>query len=238
MEKVKKQLLQAAINHGTIPMDKVKEILEKLCDAYDVREPDSPTALKGLIVEIDTEIRKYDQTLQFVKHPLDGQEYLVFGMLIANLACKFQPQYTDTERNYFYKLLESLVSREDYGFAWNDIYRVAELIPDTVQRKLSKQRIQDLEIIWTSQGYFLQKDDKIYLGPRAMVEYGNYLKQHFPDYIKDCILCRTIVYWDVKCSECQVKLHRECIRKYLIKKSTCPGCKRTWNTRLSLSQNN
>lgn len=226
----------------------------------EVREPDGLTGIKNLVAEIDSDLRRYEQTLQFIKHPLDGQEYLVFALLIVNLACKFQPQYTDTERNYFYKVLEALVSSDDYGIEWNDFYQIAHLIPANVQRPLSKERIQDLQMIWTKQGYFLEKDDKIYLGPRAMVEYGSYLKQNFPDFIKDCILCNKIVYWvciielilihaflsvsilignsfqDVKCSECNVKLHRECIRKYLIKKSTCPGCKRTWNTRLSLSQ--
>ncbi|XP_013110455.1 non-structural maintenance of chromosomes element 1 homolog [Stomoxys calcitrans] len=236
MDKVKKQLLQAAINHGSIRKDVLRELLANLCDAYDVREPESATALNSFIAEIDASIRTYDQTLQIIKHPLNGEEYLVFALLIVNQACKFQPQYTDTERNYFYKLLETLVSSDDYGIEWMDIYRVANLIPANVQRPLSKQRIQDLETIWMSQGYFLEKDEKIYLGPRSMLEYGNYLKKNFPEYIKDCILCNKIVYWDVKCSECDVKLHRQCIRKYLTKKSTCPGCKRTWNTRLSLSQ--
>ncbi|XP_075160588.1 SMC5-SMC6 complex component Non-SMC element 1 [Haematobia irritans] len=236
MDKVKKQLLQAAINHGCLSMDVLQELLANLCDAYDVRGPDNPTDLKSLIAEIDESIRTYEQTLQLIKHPLNGQEYLVFGLLIINQACKFQPQYTDTERNYFYKLLETLVCSEDYGIEWMDIYKVANLIPANVQKPLAKERVQDLETKWMSQGYFLEKDDKIYLGPRSMVEYGSYLKQHFPDYIRDCVLCNKIVYWDVKCSECNVKLHRDCIRKYLSKKSTCPKCKRTWNTRLSLSQ--
>lgn len=33
MDKVKKLLLQAAINHGTIPMDTLKRLLATLCDA-------------------------------------------------------------------------------------------------------------------------------------------------------------------------------------------------------------
>ncbi|XP_065371938.1 non-structural maintenance of chromosomes element 1 homolog isoform X1 [Calliphora vicina] len=234
MEKVKKQLLQASINYGTMPMDTLKGILSALCDLYEVHQLDEMNAINAIIVEIDTQIRKYDQTLQFIKHPLNGQEYLVFALLLTNQACKFQPNYTDTERKYFYKLLETLASSEDYGIEWNNIYAVASQLPVNAQHPLSKERIQELENIWVSQGYFLALEDKIYFGPRTMLEYGKYLKNNFSDVINDCVLCNNIVYWDVKCSECEVKLHRNCIRKYLIKKSTCPSCKKTWNTRLSL----
>ncbi|KAM7363599.1 SMC5-SMC6 complex component Non-SMC element 1 [Cochliomyia hominivorax] len=234
MDKVKKQLLQAAINHGTMTMDTLKRIIATLCDAYEVHQPDDINTLKGIIIEIDTEIHKYDQTLQFVKHPLNKEEYLVFALLVTNQACKFQPNYTDTERKYFYKLLETLASREDYGIEWNNIYAIANQLPANAQHPLTKERIQDLENIWVAQGYFLFLEDKLYFGPRTMLEYGKYLKSNFSDVITDCILCSKIVYWDVKCSSCEVKLHRECIRKYLIKKSTCPNCKVTWNTRLSV----
>lgn len=41
MENVKKQLLQAAINHGSMPMDMVTEIIAKLCDACKDIVPDT-----------------------------------------------------------------------------------------------------------------------------------------------------------------------------------------------------
>lgn len=116
-------------------------------------------------------------------------------MLIANQACKFQPNYTDTERKFFYKLLETLASEDDYCILWSKIYEVANELPKNAQHPLSKERIQDLEKIWSSQGYFLPVDDKIYFGPRTMLEYGNYLKNNFPELINDCKLCNKIVYW-------------------------------------------
>ncbi|TMW46049.1 hypothetical protein DOY81_008864 [Sarcophaga bullata] len=205
---------------------------DNLFPSYEVNEPDV-NALKGIVAEIDIEVRKYNQTLQFVRHPLNSEEYLVFAMLIPNQACKFQPNYTDTERKFFYKLLETLANNEDYGIMWHNIYAVAKQLPPNAQHPLSKERIQDLENLWVSQGYFLPVEDKIYFGPRTMLEYGNYLKSNFSNLMNDCKLCNKIVYWDIKCSECDVKLHRECIRKYLVKKSICPNCKKIWNTRLS-----
>lgn len=148
-----------------------------------------------MIVEIDTQIKQYDHSLQFIKHPLNGVEYLVFALLLTNQACKFQPNYTDTERKYFYKLLETLASSENYGIEWNNIYAVANQLPTNAQHPLSKERIQELEDIWVSQGYFLELDDKIYFGPRTMLEYGKYLKNNFSDVINDCVLCNNIVFW-------------------------------------------
>lgn len=160
-----------------------------------IADPDNIKDLKSIVSEIDSQIRKFDQTLQFVKHPLNGQEYLVFALLLTNQACKFQPSYTDTERKYFYKLLETLASSEDYGIEWHKIYAIVNQLPANAQHPLSKERIQELESIWVSQGYFLVLEDKIYFGPRTMLEYGKYLKNNFSEVISDCVLCNNIVYW-------------------------------------------
>ncbi|CAD6992323.1 unnamed protein product [Ceratitis capitata] len=133
---------------------------------------------------------------------------------------------------YFAKLVELMAVQDDYGISWLEMYNLPSLT-QTVKKNLPKMHIQDLIKKWIDQGYFIEKDDKIYFGPRMLVEYANHLKTHFSEYIKDCSLCKNVVLWDIKCVRCEVKVHKECIRTFLKRKSNCPSCGELWTTALN-----
>lgn len=158
-----------------------------------VSAPQTVAEQRQLIVTLNDQIKKFNQILTIVKHPLNGEEYVVFGLTLANEACKFQPTYTELETTLFHDILGVLIeNREDYSMNWNDIYTIPS---QRESQHISKQRIQELQEIWTEQGYLLQQDEKIYLGPRALVEYSNYFRAKYPELVAECPLCRNLVFW-------------------------------------------
>lgn len=56
-------------------------------------------------------------------------------------------------------------------------------------KKLSKQRAQELIDEWCSVGYFVDLDDVIHFGPRMIGEFSDYLRLKFRDHIRICCLC-------------------------------------------------
>ncbi|XP_017482011.1 PREDICTED: non-structural maintenance of chromosomes element 1 homolog [Rhagoletis zephyria] len=226
---VKKAFLQACINHGSLSTEQINDVLPPICQTYDA---DDALDVKKLVLEINNDLKELNQELSFIKHPLLDKEFLVFGLTFETLASKHQQHYTEADQMYFAKLVEIMAPQEDYSISWVDMYNLSSLTP-TARKHLPKTRIQFLVKKWTDQGYFLEMDDKIYFGPRMLVEYASHLKTHYSDYIKDCPLCKKIVLWDIKCSSCGAKVHKECIRTFLKRNSNCPACSNVWSTALN-----
>lgn len=209
----KKLFLQACMNHGCLSAEQIIEILGPISQSclyiyimyiyfivkilklsFTDDNVDVLGDVKNLVKEINSDIKEFNQELKFVKHPLLGREFLVFGLTLETPASKLQHHYREADQLYFAKLVESMAVQKDYGISWVNMYNLSNL-PHTVKKDLTKTRVQDLITKWTHQGYFLEEKDKIFFGPRMLVEYASHLKTHFSDYIKDCSLCKNIVLW-------------------------------------------
>ncbi|KAH8263243.1 hypothetical protein KR044_006440 [Drosophila immigrans] len=231
MEMVKRAFLRACINRSSLDHDLIDNILSSLCAHYETTKPQNEQELRDFVVEINDSITKFNQSLTFVKHPISGKEYLVFAITDATPDKHSYPGMTAAECQYFAMILDKLGHEEDGHIAWNEAY--AELDFKGTARPPSKQRMQTLIQQWAEMGYLLEDHDKLYFGPRSLVEFEFYLRFNFPDTIKPCHLCKQLVLWDIKCSDCGRKIHRDCIRKYLRTRSNCPTCGKKWTTRLS-----
>ncbi|XP_067619632.1 non-structural maintenance of chromosomes element 1 homolog isoform X2 [Eurosta solidaginis] len=229
-EMLKKSFLQTCINHGSLSTQQIDQILQPIRHSYGGN--DEEHELKKLVQEINSDIKEFGQELSFVNHPLSDTEYLVFGLTFETPACQLQHHYSESDQIYFAKLMECMANQEDYAISWVDMYNLQNL-PATAKKQLTKTRIQNLVRKWSLQGYFLEIEDKIYFGPRMIVEYARHLKTYYSDHVKDCPLCKKVVLWDIKCSHCETKVHKECIRTFLKRNSNCPSCSQLWNTPLN-----
>ncbi|CAD6992324.1 unnamed protein product [Ceratitis capitata] len=185
---IKKIFLQTCMNHGSLSLEQINEVLGPMWQTYGEAD------VKNLVKEINVDLKELNQELKFVKHPLVEQEFLVYGLTFETTASKIQHHYREADQMYFAKLVELMAVQDDYGISWLEMYNLPSLT-QTVKKNLPKMHIQDLIKKWIDQGYFIEKDDKIYFGPRMLVEYANHLKTHFSEYIKDCSLCKNVVLW-------------------------------------------
>ncbi|XP_030556733.1 non-structural maintenance of chromosomes element 1 homolog [Drosophila novamexicana] len=231
MDMVKRAFLRACINHSCLDHDQIDKILIPLCEHHQVTKPAKKEALHDFVKDIEGAIKELSQSLSFMKHPITGKEYLVFAITDATPDKQNHPGLTAEECLYFSNLLDKLGQQEDCHIAWNEAYSDLDFKGSTKPPK--KLRMQTLLQLWTEMGYFLESDDRLYLGPRSIVEFEFYLRSNYAETIKECALCKQLVLWDIKCSDCGRKIHRECIRKYLRTRSNCPTCGNKWATRLS-----
>ncbi|XP_030376979.1 non-structural maintenance of chromosomes element 1 homolog [Scaptodrosophila lebanonensis] len=232
MDKVRRAFLRACINHSCLTYDLIDEILTPLCEMHKVTKPNGTEEIKSFVAEIEQTIKEFHQALTFIKHPVSGQDYLVYYLTDPTPDIHLHPNLTAEECQYFSILLDKVANNEECKCLWNMAYSGIDFKNSAKPPK--KMRMQELLNEWIDSGYFLEDGDYIYLGPRSILELEFYLRTNYSETIKECMLCRHLVLWDIKCSECDIKLHRNCIRKYLRTRSNCPSCNKQWNTRLSV----
>lgn len=95
------------------------------------------------------------------------------------------------------------------------------------QKKVTKQRAQDLMEQWMAGGYFVELDDYVHFGPRTIGEFRDYFVVKHRDNIPRCGLCMQPTFAGVPCTNtaCNTHLHPACAKKYFVKNKKCPTCK-------------
>ncbi|EDW77422.1 uncharacterized protein Dwil_GK18896 [Drosophila willistoni] len=226
---VKLGFLRACKNHSCLSHELIDQILTPLCEHHNVRKPSQLEDLKTFVKEIDESIGEYNQTLTFIKHPIKGKEYLVYAKTDATPdSAVGLSTMAAVEYQYFSILLDKIAQEDDCSIPWTGAYK--DLGFEASAKPPKKNRLQVLLHKWCEMGYFLAEDDKIYLGPRSLVEFEFYLLTNHPGTIKKCVLCNNVVLWDIRCASCQEQIHRDCIHKYLQRRSHCPACNSLWTT--------
>ncbi|KAH8393766.1 non-structural maintenance of chromosomes element 1 homolog [Drosophila serrata] len=233
MEVIKRGFIRACKNHSYLSYEGIDEILTPLCATHKVSKPASKEAIKAFVNEINDSIRDLGQSLVFIKYPLMGKEYLVYAKTDATPDSIANTGLTAEECRYFSKLLDKIATSDDSRIPWNFAYN--ELLLEGLVKPPKKSRMQQLLQKWSQMGYFLDKDDYIYLGPRSLVELSFYLTSSYSEHIKNCTLCKGLVLWDIRCGSCQIQFHRDCIHTYLQKRDICPSCGSLWTTPLRRS---
>ncbi|XP_037711065.1 non-structural maintenance of chromosomes element 1 homolog [Drosophila subpulchrella] len=233
MEVVKRGFLRACKNHSYLSYELIDKILGPLCARHKVPIPSSKEAIKAIVSEINDTISDLGQSLVFIKYPIKGEEYLVYAKTDATPDNVANTGLSADDCQYFSKLLDKIASEEDCHIPWNAAYN--DLGLQGTSKPLKKSRMQELLHTWTQMGYFMELDERIYLGPRSLVELSFYLASNHGEHIKNCMLCKCLVLWDIRCGSCNIQFHRECINTYLQRRDICPSCGNLWTTPLRRS---
>ncbi|XP_033168587.1 non-structural maintenance of chromosomes element 1 homolog [Drosophila mauritiana] len=228
MELVKRGFLRACKNHSFLSFELIDYILAPLCANHKTTKPGSKEAIRALVAEINDTIRDLGQLLVFIKYPVKAEEYLVYAKTDATPDSVANTGLTAEECQYFSKLLDKIASEEDCHIAWNVAYN--DIVLQASSKPLKKSRMQELLQKWIQMGYFMEVGERIYLGPRSLVELSFYLSSNHAGNIKNCTLCKCLVLWDIRCSSCNIQYHRECIQTYLQRRDICPSCGNLWTT--------
>ncbi|XP_052837612.1 LOW QUALITY PROTEIN: non-structural maintenance of chromosomes element 1 homolog [Drosophila gunungcola] len=233
MDVVKRGFVRACKNHSYLSYELIDNILGPLCAQHQVSKPSSKEAVKAFVGEINDSISDLGQSLVFIKYPIKTEEYLVYAKTDATPDSVASTGLTAEECQYFSKLLDKIAAEEDCHIPWNAAY--SEVLLQGSSKPVKKSRMQELLQKWTQMGYFMELDERIYLGPRSLVELNFYLTSHHTEHIKNCMLCKCLVLWDIRCGSCHIQFHRECIHTYLQRRDICPSCGNLWTTPLRRS---
>lgn len=99
-----------------------------------------------------------------------------------------QVAFSAVELEYFHAILQEILNSDEHRIT----FIVCLNITSTLTGSLSRSNGQKVLDKWVKVGYYVKKGDFIYLGPRLILEFNVYLKNHCPDSI--CNLCSELVF--------------------------------------------
>lgn len=250
--------IQTCAGRGCIPLAEAQQMFEAIwtggAAAADQRSHRKPTEA-DMLAAIETcndRLKPLSQQISVVRCDVRRQQFVVFVDSSAAAIMKTQTNFTESELSFFHLLLKELATAtEDSSDPPSHVstYSIDQMaaINLTNQIKphsgrntvanptLTKQHAERLLARWTALGYFAVglPAGRLYFGPRTVAEFGQFLRDAYPEHVHACPLCQATVFRAIRCDSCAKPYHKECLQKFLARSSKCPTCKRMWNVRLS-----
>ncbi|CAG9835057.1 unnamed protein product [Diabrotica balteata] len=195
---------------------------QKYCDYISEGEIESLAQLKTLVIEINREISKQCYKLVFNTCEVTNEPYLIWLNTKNDDISKLQISYSSLELEYFHVILQEILRSEEHRITFIVCLNLTSTLTASYSRENGEQVLRK----WIKNGYFINKNPYVYLGPRLILEFTSYLKTHLPDSI--CNLCSELVFWGKSCESCYKTFHIHCIKKYLENQQNCPCCLTEW----------
>lgn len=230
---VHRGFLQSCASHGVLTESNALKVLTHLVVKH---APDDPVPVEDqmskMVTEINARIDRYDQRLIRLEYDPTQTVYYIFANLSDTPLDRVQKTYTEPELSFFRLILHELACSEDYRVGQIECLNLTSkvVISGGCRLTLTKSRSEELINEWLHSGYLALTEKEISFGPRTMVEFDRYLANKFPDQMQTCRLCKEVLFYGVKCAKCPEKLHKSCIKKYLVRMKKCPACKKIWTT--------
>ncbi|XP_028143494.1 non-structural maintenance of chromosomes element 1 homolog [Diabrotica virgifera virgifera] len=195
---------------------------QKYCDYISEGEIENLAQLKTLVTEINREISKQSYKLAFNTCEVTNEPYLIWLNTKNDDIAKFQISYSALELEYFHVILQEILRSDEHRITFIVCLNLTSTLTASYSRENGEQVLRK----WIKNGYFINKNPYVYLGPRLILEFTAYLKTHLPDSI--CNLCSELVFWGKSCESCYKTFHIYCLKRYLENQHNCPCCLTEW----------
>ncbi|ENN72114.1 non-structural maintenance of chromosomes element 1 homolog [Dendroctonus ponderosae] len=211
-------LTQYLIKHGAISPEQAL----KHCEGIPGAPIRDITQLKNTVLAINRDISRQGFKLVWKFCEVTKQELLIWTNTKRDDIALHQLSFTPIELQYFHTIMEEILSDESHRLPYPAVLNLTSGLTSQFSRDSGQKAFQS----WVANGYFVQLDDYVYLGPRLIVEFTTYLKSKFPE--QTCKLCSELVFTGKSCSLCHKLLHNYCLDKYLARENKCPSCRKAW----------
>lgn len=134
------------------------------------------------------EITRHSFKLVFDVCEVTNQDILVWINTKNDELSTLQTNFSTVELEYFHAILQEILNSDEHRIT----FIVCLNLTSTLNNTLSRSNGQKVLEKWTEIGYYVKKDEHIYLGSRLILEFNAYLKGHCPDSI--CNLCSELVF--------------------------------------------
>lgn len=212
---VQKFLLRSVISCGKLSYHDANEMLSKAFRNHDF-------AIKDLIKNINEHIKPFQQKIKLVQDEKTMKDSLIFISLGDDTATKSQKLFTDVQLNYFMNILKEILETETRQITRTNAYRLRGTI-----------HLKDAEVLlitWCRMHYLENVGQNYELGIKAIYEFEQYIQENFHDVIKNCYLCRILVFNGYSCpSSCEKPVHRKCLKDFTNKHGKWPCCQVKFN---------
>ncbi|KAL8573976.1 hypothetical protein ACOMHN_029423 [Nucella lapillus] len=223
MNEAHKAFLQAFMTKSVQNGKEVKELYRRCCEhysePYSTEEKERNEQMVVFIRTINTSIMPFHLEVKKGICEEDSTNYYCLVNNVENNITRLSSDYTANELEFFKKLVGMIVESE--GVVGS---RAALNIVERLDKKMTKQDAEDLLDRLHTEQWVLQKEGKVSLSVRCVLELSQYIQQVYPDSVKVCNICNLICLMGECCEVCGVKLHRHCARRYFSKSRDNPRC--------------
>ncbi|XP_012500472.1 PREDICTED: non-structural maintenance of chromosomes element 1 homolog isoform X2 [Propithecus coquereli] len=129
--------------------------------------------------------------------------------------------------NNINSVLESLYIEIKKGVTEDDgrpIYALVNLATTSVSKMATDFAENELDLFRKA------KEGEFTLHGRAILEMEQYIRETYPDSMKICNICHSLLIQGQSCETCGIKMHLPCVAKYFQSNSEphCPHCNDYW----------
>lgn len=223
-------LLQILSSKRYLLGPEVKSIHEKCCAKFNV----SADNLQEFVKEINAELEQIHLVIRksIQEDYTSDIQCFVLVNLFDNDATRMNSTFTPQELALFRKVIEAIVQSGDGSILITEAINMAFNLEQRLKIGESEALIDRL----VQDGWLLQHtgEEKILsLSALSTAELQTYLEEQYEDIIFKCFFCKLISFKGYKCPQCNLKVHRQCGRKFWTKKgnesASCPECAAAWS---------
>ncbi|KAJ3647581.1 hypothetical protein Zmor_019452 [Zophobas morio] len=208
---------QFMLSNGIVTLDNAMKFFEEISP-----ERNTLAFLKTLVIEINREICKQSFKIATTICEITGDKVFVWLNTKSDELSRLQVGFSAVELEYFHAILQEIVTSDDHTIQYPRAINIASTLTATLSRDNGEKAL----IRWIKGGYYVKQDERVFLGPRTILEFTTFLRTNTENC--SCDLCSELVFVGETCNSCSKTFHKLCINKYLQNQQSCPSCRNTW----------
>lgn len=225
MTDVHRRFLQLLMTHGVLEECDVKR-LQKHC--YKVHDCNATIEkLEDFINNINSVLESLYIEIKKGVTEDDGRPIYALVNLATTSISKMASDFAENELDLFRKALELIID-SDTGFASST--NILNLVDQLKGKKMRKKEAEHVLQKFVQSKWLIEKEGEFTLHGRAILEMDQYIRETYPDAVKVCNICRSLLIQGQSCETCGIRMHLPCVAKYFQSNSEphCPHCNDYW----------
>lgn len=200
-EEKHRYFVQHMLKNGSVSRDKAFQFLNKInagktCILFCIQliilkfvDIEDLASLKNFIIEINEEVAAHGFKIVCVNCEVTGEALIIWLNFKNDHLNKLQNTFSAIELEYFQIIMREIILAKErcllYSFSANLSTTLTTPIPKTDAFKLLSK--------WIKIGYLVNKEGRIYLGARCILEFSPYFLEHCGEHLLTCSLCSEMV---------------------------------------------
>ncbi|XP_003418876.2 non-structural maintenance of chromosomes element 1 homolog isoform X3 [Loxodonta africana] len=225
MTDVHRRFLQLLMTHGVLEEQAVKR-LQKHC--YKVHDCNATVEkLEDFINNINSVLESLCIEVKKGVTEDDGRPIYALVNLATTSVSKMASDFAENELDLFRKALELIIDSES-GFASST--NILNLVDQLKGKKMRKKEAEQVLQKFVQNKWLIEKEGEFTLHSRAILEMEQYIRATYPDSVKMCNICHSLLIQGQSCETCGIRMHLPCVAKYFRSSSEprCPHCNDCW----------
>ncbi|XP_021787533.1 non-structural maintenance of chromosomes element 1 homolog isoform X3 [Papio anubis] len=147
--------------------------------------------------------------------------------VLESLYIEIKRGVTEDDGRPIYALLELIIDSET-GFASST--NILNLVDQLKGKKMRKKEAEQVLQKFVQNKWLIEKEGEFTLHGRAILEMEQYIRETYPDAVKICNICHSLLIQGQSCETCGIRMHLPCVAKYFQSNAEprCPHCNDYW----------